>query len=370
MFIEFEMERFQSLYENEVDYNLSDSGLHPLAIKDLLNKEEINHFLNMELGYGYTQGDPVLLNQVAQWYPGQSEKNILITNGSAEANFILAWSLIQPGDEIVMVLPNYMQVPGLAKIFGARVKYIYLQEELDWHLNMDELQSLLTNKTKLISICNPSNPTGAVMSAEELKQLATLARKYDAYIHSDEVYRGSELNGRETNSCIEFYEKSIITCGLSKSFAHPGLRMGWLVADESVINDLWSRKDYSSICASLLSQYIAIKMMQPETRKKIHARATSMLSTNVELFQNWLNTHPDLFSFVPPKAGGMAFVGYKMDINSTKFANLLRTEQSVLIVPGDCYGMDGYLRFGIGSPSDYLSTGLNLVSQGIKNIGY
>jgi aspartate/methionine/tyrosine aminotransferase len=120
----------------------------------------------------------------------------------------------------------------------------------------------------------------------------------------------------------------------------------------------------------VLSQYIAIKMMQPDTRKKIHARATSMLSTNVELFQDWLNTHPDLFSFVPPKAGGMAFVGYKMDINSTKFANLLRTERSVLIVPGDCYGMDGYLRFGIGSPSDYLSTGLNLVSQGINNIGY
>ena len=370
MFVEFEMERFQSLYENEVDYNLSDSGLHPLTIKDLLDEEEINHFLNMEIGYGYTQGDPVLLSHIAQWYPGQCENNVLITNGSAEANFILAWSLIQPGDEVIMMLPNYMQVPGLAKIFGASVKYIYLKEELGWHFAMDELQSLLTNKTKLISICNPSNPTGAVMSAEELKQLATLAREYDAYIHSDEVYRGSELNGRETNSCIEFYEKVIVTCGLSKSFAHPGLRIGWLVADESIINDLWSHKDYSSICASVLSQYIAIKMMQPDTRKKIHARATSMLSTNVELFQNWLNTHPDLFSFVPPKAGGMAFVGYKMDINSTKFANLLRTEQSVLIVPGDCYGMDGYLRFGIGSPSDYLSTGLNLISQGIKNIGY
>ena len=200
MFFEFVMERFQSLYENEVDFNLSDSGVHPLTINDLLNEEEMQHFLNMEIGYGYSQGDPTLRENISTWYQNKNGSNILVTNGSAEANFITAWSLVNPGDEVILMLPNYMQVPGLAKIIGADIKYIYLKEENDWHLDLNELRSLLTTQTKLISICNPSNPTGAVMSDEEMKELADLAQQFDVYVHSDEVYRGSELDGHETKS--------------------------------------------------------------------------------------------------------------------------------------------------------------------------
>jgi len=370
MFFEFVMERFQSLYENEVDFNLSDSGVHPLTINDLLNEEEMQHFLNMEIGYGYSQGDPVLRENISTWYQDKNESNILVTNGSAEANFLTAWSLVNPGDEVILMLPNYMQIPGLAKIIGANIKYIYLKEENDWHLDLNELRSLLTKQTKLISICNPSNPTGAVMSDEEMKKLADLAQQFDVYVHSDEVYRGSELDGHETKSFNEFYDKTIVSCGLSKSFAHPGLRIGWLVADAALTTELWAHKDYSSICASVLSQEIAKKIMEPDSRKEILSRSTTMLSSNLQLFQDWLASHPGLFSFVPPQAGGMAFVGYKMNINSTDLAHKLRIDQSVLIVPGDCYGMDKYLRFGIGSPSDYLSQGLNLVSECIQQLDY
>ena len=370
MFFEFVMERFQSLYENEVDFNLSDSGVHPLTISDLLNEEEMQHFLNMEIGYGYSQGDPILRENISTWYQNKNGSNILVTNGSAEANFLTAWSLVNRGDEVILMLPNYMQVPGLAKIIGADIKYIYLKEESGWHLDFNELRLMLTNKTKLISICNPNNPTGAVMSDAEMKTLADLAQEFDVYVHSDEVYRGSELNGNETKSFNEFYDKTIVSCGLSKSFAHPGLRIGWLVADATLIAELWAHKDYSSICASVLSQEIAKKIMEPDTRKQILSRSATMLSSNLRLFDDWLATHPGLFSFVPPKAGGMAFVGYQMNINSTELAHKLRTDQSVLIVPGDCYGMDKYLRFGIGSPSDYLSQGLNLVSECIEQLDY
>ena len=370
MIFEFVMERFQSLYENEVDFNLSDSGVHPLTISDLLNEEEMQHFLNMEIGYGYSQGDPILRENISTWYQNKNGSNILVTNGSAEANFLTAWSLVNRGDEVILMLPNYMQVPGLAKIIGADIKYIYLKEESGWHLDFNELRLMLTNKTKLISICNPNNPTGAVMSDAEMKTLADLAQEFDVYVHSDEVYRGSELNGNETKSFNEFYDKTIVSCGLSKSFAHPGLRIGWLVADATLIAELWAHKDYSSICASVLSQEIAKKIMEPDTRKQILSRSATMLSSNLRLFDDWLATHPGLFSFVPPKAGGMAFVGYQMNINSTELAHKLRTDQSVLIVPGDCYGMDKYLRFGIGSPSDYLSQGLNLVSKCIEQLDY
>jgi len=196
-----------------------------------------------------------------------------------------------------------------------------------------------------------------------------IARTNNAYIHSDEVYRGSELGGKETRSFVEFYEKAIVCCGLSKSFAHPGLRIGWLVANEELIEEIWAHKDYTSLCASVLSQEIAIKIMTKKTRGQVLSRSSEMLNNNLNLFQSWLDSHDGLFTFVPPQAGGMAFVGYKMSINSMELAHKLRTEQSVLIVPGDCYGMDGYLRFGIGSHSDYLSQGLELVSNGIKSIG-
>lgn len=369
MFTRFEMERFQSIYENEVDFNLSDSGNHPMSINDLLDKDEIEKFLSMEIYYGYTQGDPRLLEVTKDWYPNTNESNILLTNGSAEANFIMAWTLIKPGDEVVLVLPNYMQVPGLAKNFGAEIKTITLKEELDWHLDLNELEELVTPNTKLISICNPNNPTGSVMTDEEMTAIASIARTNDAYVHSDEVYRGSELEGKETRSFVEFYEKAIVCCGLSKSFAHPGLRIGWLVANEKLIEEIWAHKDYTSLCASVLSQEIAIKIMTKKTRGQVLSRSSEMLNNNLNLFQSWLDSHDGLFTFVPPQAGGMAFVGYKMSINSMELAHKLRIEQSVLIVPGDCYGMDGYLRFGIGSHSDYLSQGLELVSNGIKSIG-
>lgn len=371
MFVEFEMERLQSLYENEVKYNLSDSGNHPLSMNDLLSDEEKQKILNMEIYYGYTTGDPKLLSAISSWYPERiSEENILVTNGSAEANFLVGWTLLEPGDEVVMVLPNYMQLPGLAKNLGAKVNTVHLKESLGWHLDLDELASVVNEKTKLISICNPSNPTGAVMSDEEMKSIADIAEKFGSYVHSDEVYRGSELDGKETKSFVDFYDKAIVSCGLSKSFAHPGLRIGWLVASPDLIQGIWTRKDYTTLCASVISQEIGTKIMTSPTRENILGRSSQMLTENVVLFQQWLEKHDGLFSFVPPKAGGMAFVGYNMDINSTEFVHKLRVEQSVLIVPGDCYGMDGYLRFGIGANEDYLIDGLALVSDCIKSLGY
>jgi aspartate/methionine/tyrosine aminotransferase len=365
---EFLLERNQSLYENTVSYNLTESGLHPYSLRESLTESEQSEVLDLSLGYGQTNGDPVLRDAVAALYPGLNRDNVLLTNGSAEANYIALWSLLNPGDEIVLMLPNYMLVWGVARSFGVTVKPFYLSEDRDWGIDLAEIESQMTDKTKMIVICNPNNPTGSVLSDEEMRSIANIADKYGAWVMSDEIYRGSELDGVEGKSFMEFYDRSIILSGLSKAMAHPGLRIGWIAASKDVIDECWHRHDYTSISTGIVSQYVGERILQPEARERILTRGRTLLNTNLDFLAQWVNARSDRFSLVPPKAGGMAFVSYKLPINSTELVDGLRKEKSVFVVPGDWYGMDNYLRFGIGCESDCLHTGLELFDDYIRQI--
>ena len=155
-FEEFELERNQSLFEHEVDYNLSESGLHPLPLKDILTKDEQTELLETELIYGYTTGTPLLRKRIAGLYRGASVDNVLATTGSAEANFIAIMTMLDPGDELIYMVPNYLQIRGIARNFGITVKELPLREELGWQWNTDELDSMATSKTKMIAVCHLS----------------------------------------------------------------------------------------------------------------------------------------------------------------------------------------------------------------------
>ena len=144
----FELERIQSLYENTVEYNLTESGIHPYTPKELLSEAEIETMLNLRLGYGQTNGAIELRNAISQHYRGAGIDNVIVTNGSAESNFTFAWSNIQANDEVVVMLPNYMQIWGVARYLGAQVKPFYLKENLNWAPDMDELNNWLHPKQK------------------------------------------------------------------------------------------------------------------------------------------------------------------------------------------------------------------------------
>ena len=194
----FELERIQSLYENTVQYNLTESGIHPYTTQEFLNKAEIDTMLNLRLGYGQTNGAIELREAIGQYYPSAGIDNILATNGSAEANFTFASSNIRPGDEIVVMLPNYMQIWGIARNLGAIVKPFYLKEDLNWAPALDELKQLVSPQTKLICLCNPNNPTGAILDANAMDAIVEIAKSSHALLHVDEIYRGAELDGEET----------------------------------------------------------------------------------------------------------------------------------------------------------------------------
>ncbi|MCK4764575.1 MAG: aminotransferase class I/II-fold pyridoxal phosphate-dependent enzyme [Candidatus Aminicenantes bacterium] len=364
----FELERYQSLWENTVKINLTESGVHPYTTEELLTKKEIKQMLSLRLGYGQTNGDIELRQAICRLYPGMTIDNVLVTNGSAEANFIGMWSLLEPGDELILMLPNYMQIWGIARSFGISVKPFYLEEKLGWAPDLEKLKKLVSSKTKMIAVCNPNNPTGAVLSETAMQEIVALAKKTGAWIYADEVYRGAEMDGSETPSFAGLYDKAVVTAGLSKAYALPGLRLGWLVGPQEIIDNAWHHRDYTSISTGIVSQFIATVVLQPQKRQAVLSRCREMLNENLALLQDWVGKHAGLFSFVPPRAGGMTFLGYDMDINSSALSTKLRTEKSVFVVAGDWYGMDHYIRIGIGAEKEKLLAGLDLLDETLKEL--
>jgi aspartate/methionine/tyrosine aminotransferase len=362
----FKMERMQSTWENVVEYNLSESGVHPLTLTELLTPEELEDLTRIEIGYTQTNGTPKLREEIRRLYPGIGMDEILATAGSSEANFLLMWSLIEPGDEVLFELPNYMQMWGLLRAFGADVKTFALREELDWQPDLDELRRLVSPKTRLIVLTNPNNPTGAVLSREAMKVIVELASGAGAWILADEVYQGAELSGARTPSFWGVYDKVIAVNGLSKAYGLPGLRIGWIVGPEDLIQRTWPYHDYTTISPSALSDKLASIVLAPGNRDKILARTRRILNENFPVLREWLEAQEGLFKFHPPRAGAICFARYNLPLNSTALVEELIAEKSVLLVPGDHFEMDGFLRIGFGPGKDDLVRALGRVEETLK----
>jgi len=315
----FELEREQSLWENEVHYNLSESGVHPSSIRDLFDEEDVKEIINSELTYGYTQGSPELRQAISRIYQNVSPDDVLVTNGSAEANFVSILTLLDRGDELIYMVPNYLQIRGVARAIGVKVKEIALKEELEWKFDLDELASLVSDKTKMIAVCHPNNPTGSVLPKAQIDAIIQMAEKVNATVLADEVYRGAELNGEECHSFMDSdYDNIIVNAGLSKAYGLPGLRLGWTIGTNEYMHKAWEVKDHTSICLGRLSDIMATKVLQPEMRQKILARTRSVLSDNLDVIQDWVRSYNGHFRFIPPEAGAMAFMHYSFDVNSTE----------------------------------------------------
>lgn len=365
----FEMERMQSMYERVVDYELSESGVHALKLKELLESDDAaEEFLRLPLGYPHADGTPGLRAAVAATYKGAGVENIFVTNGSSEANFIAAWHLFEKGDEIALMTPNYAQMWGLAKTWGVKIRPLWLKEELGWQFDPEDLKKVVTKKTKVIQVCNPNNPTGAIMGDRQRKALLDAARDSGAWLLSDEVYLGAEREAPLTESLWSDYERTLITNGLSKAYGLPGLRIGWLVGQPDVLARVKHHHDYLTLTPAAPSDRLATLALEPKKRRWIFDRTRSILKKNYPILKEWMDAHGELFSHVPPAAGAICYIRYNMKINSTVLAERLRKEKSVLMVPGDHFGMDGYMRIGTGPPKEYLHAGLDRVDELLREL--
>jgi aspartate/methionine/tyrosine aminotransferase len=367
----FRMERYQSLYWHTVEHDLSESGVQPMTIRELLGPvADAEAFLATALGYPLSEGAHETRAVIADWYPDATAENVTVVNGGSEANFLTLWSLLGPRDRLAYMVPNYLQGEGLGRAFARSVDTFGLElVDSRWRLDLDRLRRAVTPKTKVIMVCNPNNPTGHVLTDVEMEAVIHEADRVGAWIVADEIYRGAELDTDVASPTFwGRYDQVVITSGLSKAFAMPGLRVGWAVAPSSVIERIWERHDYTTLTPSMVSDRLAAFAMQPEVREAILARTRGIIRANYPQLESWMRTHDDVFAWARPIAGAIAYATYDLPIGGTALVERIRRERSVLLVPGKMFGIGKGLRFGFGYDIEHTLKGLAKVDEVLAEV--
>lgn len=368
---DFGVEIWMNLYENNCQYNLAETCVESLTVEELLDlsgsKEEIiDEILGMQLNYGDIEGSVRLRRGIAELYKNIDIENITITHGAIGANALTIFTLVEPGDRVISVLPTYQQHYSIPEAFGADVKILELKPENNFLPDLDELRSYINDKTKLICINNPNNPTGALMDEVFLKEIVEIAKSCGAYVLCDEAYRGLSHEGDSfTTSIADLYEKGISTASMSKTFSLAGLRLGWVVGPKDFIQEVNKRRDYNTISCGKIDDRLATIAI--ENKEIILKRNLKIVRNNIEILDRWVEKEP-LISYVRPKAGTTAFLKYDIDMPSEEFCVKLLKEKGVMLVPGKALDMEGYLRIGYAYSPKVIEAGLEKISEFLREI--
>ena len=366
----FEMERYQSQHWHVVDYDLSESGVIPMTIRELLGPAaDAEAFLQTGLGYPLSEGSLESRAAIAEWYPEATADNVTMMNGGSEANLLTLWSLLRGDDRLAFMVPNYLQGLGLGSFFGRGVDTFPLVPDGDrWALDLEHLERSVGKRTKVIMLCNPNNPTGGVLTEPEMEAVIEVAARRDAWIVADEIYRGAELDtDAATPTFWGRYDKVVVTSGLSKAFAMPGLRVGWAVAPTKMIERIWRHHDYTTLTPGLLSDRLTAVAMQPVVRENILARTRGIIRANLPSLEAWIAGQPAL-RYRRPVAGAIAFAHVDLPVDTRYLVERIRTERSVLLVPGEMFGVDNGIRVGFGYDIEHTLKGLSLAGETIEAV--
>ena len=360
----FKVEEWMNEYEIDAEYNIAETCVESLTVEEVLNFSDdptarLEEIKKMQLTYGDIKGSAAFKKGVSNLYQNVSPENILPSHGAIGANFLLLYSLIEAKDEVVSVFPTYQQLYSIPESFGAAVKKLDLKYEDGFLPDLEKLRSLVTDKTKLIAINNPNNPSGVVMKREILEEIVEIARASKAYILADEVYRGFDLE-EEIPSIADLYEKGISVGSMSKVFSLAGLRMGWIAGPEKVIELCQLHRDYTTISNSMISDYLSVIAL--ENKDQILKRNLAKVRKQLQILDDWVQNE-DLIEYVKPNGGTTAFLKYKLDLDSEKFAQKLFKEKGVLVVPGIAFGRENFMRIGFAGNQKELEAGLALLKE-------
>jgi aspartate/methionine/tyrosine aminotransferase len=369
-FTPFALEAWQSHYEEDVAYNLADSGIDAVPLRDLVpDPQDIAQLLDTPLHYPAVGGGHALRSQIANLYPGASEENVLVTVGAAEANTLAVHAIAEGGEHAIVLEPGYRQVYGTLRNLGHEVDAFHLRADRDWRPDLDELAGKIRSDTRLVAIVNPNNPVGTILTDEELNAIVELCERNGAWLLVDEVYRGTEHGDtQETPTAWGKYERMVCIGSLSKAYGLPGLRTGWMVAPNAEIEAAWRRHEYFTISTSIMSMHLAEKALSEPTRSELIARTRRFIAQGWSVMSEWLGQAPDLVSAHTPEATALAFVKYHVDLPAEQVAQALRTEGDVLVGAGSHFGIEHHLRITHGVVRAYLEEALRRTERVLRRL--
>ncbi|MBO0576647.1 aminotransferase [Clostridium botulinum] len=368
----FKVEQWMNQYENDAIYNLAETCIDSLTLRELLNlagknfEEYMASLGDIRMTYSHIYGSPNLLKGIASLFQDVKAEQIIPTHGAIGANYQVLITLLEPGDSMVSVAPTYQQHYSIPESMGTEVNILKLLPENNFLPDLQELKKMVNSNTKLITINNPNNPSGSLIPVELIKQIVDIAKSVNAYVLSDEVYRGISEDGSYMHSIVDLYEKGISVGSMSKTFSLAGLRLGWIVSkDEKIINLCRERRDYDTISCGVLDDIFASLAL--ENKEAILERNRKIVMTNRELLHQWVSSEPQV-SYVKPVAGNTALIYYDADMHSYEFCEKLLKETGVFYTPGECFDLDYCFRIGYAFDSKTLMEGLKKTSEFISNL--
>jgi aspartate/methionine/tyrosine aminotransferase len=288
-----------------------------------------------------------------------SSKNIMVTFGVAEAIFMILFSILDKDDEILIPDPGYIAYSIVANMLNGRIRNYKIRLEDEFGLRAENIINSISDKTRMIVLNSPGNPTGGVNNAEELKKLAEFCNERDIFLLSDEVYANLNYTGESLVSISRYIglDKLIITGGVSKEFSMTGWRIGWIITNEENISQLLKAHQVIASCASSVSQYAALEAVKTKNKSVIESLAVNRLIMEKELhlFKN--------IKFFTPKGGMFFFADFSYYGDDKELAMKLLEKLNVITIPGSAFGESGkgFLRLSFGADPEAIKTGLNKI---------
>lgn len=347
----FKLERYFARYEFSVKYLLSSSdcdGLLQKEILELADDETKSLWDNLTLGYTESLGHPVLRTEIAKLYKDINPGQVLLIVPE-EGIFISLNTILEKGDHVICTFPSYQSLYEIAEDMGSEVTKWQPDESKGWQFNLEFLQSNIKPNTKLLVINFPHNPTGYLPSREDFEKIIDIAKEHNLYVFSDEMYRFLEFNPEQRlPSGCEVYDKAVALFGMSKTFGMAGARIGWLVTkDSKLYNKMASFKDYTTICSSAPSEILSLIALR--SKDKIIAKHIKRIERNLNLLDSFFERHKDLFSWIKPKAGTIAFPKLEGNLDSYDFCQQVVQETGIMLLPSAVYDYDNkHFRVGFG----------------------
>ena len=368
----FAVEEWMNAYECDARYNIAETCVDSISLDDLFKlcgtsrAAFLDPLCSRKLTYGDIVGAPALRAGICRLFRTLQPDEVVTTHGAAGANHHVFYSLAEPGDRIISVMPSYQQLYSIPEAYRADVKILHLRKENGYLPDLEELRALALPGTKLICINNPNNPTGSLMSTEILEEIVKIARSVDAYVLCDEVYRHLTHEDAWCESIADLYEKGISVGSMSKVFSLAGLRLGWIAThDQPAMRQFLSHRDYNHISCGMLDEAIATLAL--EHCDEIIGRNRRIVRENLAVLDAWVQSEPRI-SYCKPQAGTMALVSYDYDLPSYDFCRRLFEETGAFVTPGDCFEEPKSFRTGYACEHQMLKDGLAAVSGFLRKL--